>query len=272
VSNYHYPKVDLELQRLPSSSQKTRTALRFLLYCGAAEVGNRPRHLAQWKMPTPNFQMSHDFGSKEQEMSTSPPKAPATKRIQSEKAFLPDDTAERKVAKSRASTTLRLTKIMPPKPTSVWSKRDAPTRLGTEDFVSLFRKDPFEHVRLVKHGVPASLVELLAAGMGVSKDKLLATLGLPRATIQRKAKINGSLSVEESSRVLGISRLIGQTQAMIEASGNPDHFDAGSWVAQWLDQPLPALGGRRPAELMDTAEGQAIVSNILSHAQSSAYA
>ncbi|MCY1243257.1 hypothetical protein D9M72_562650 [compost metagenome] len=59
---------------------------------------------------------------------------------------------------------------------------------------------------------------------------------------------------------------------MVETSGNPDGFDAAAWMAQWLDQPLPALGERRPAELMDTAEGQAIVSNMLSRAQSGGYA
>ncbi|MNW01193.1 hypothetical protein D3C71_1967940 [compost metagenome] len=59
---------------------------------------------------------------------------------------------------------------------------------------------------------------------------------------------------------------------MVETSGNPDGFDAAVWVAQWLDQPLPALGERRPAELMGTAEGQAILSNMLSRTQSGTYA
>jgi uncharacterized protein (DUF2384 family) len=35
---------------------------------------------------------------------------------------------------------------------------------------------------------------------------------------------------------------------------------------------MPALQGRRPAEFMDTAEGQAIVANLLQRAQSGAYA
>jgi putative toxin-antitoxin system antitoxin component (TIGR02293 family) len=134
-----------------------------------------------------------------------------------------------------------------------------------------FKKDSFEYVGLIKHGVSALLIDLVADEMGVPKDKLLVILGLPRATIQRKAKTNQSLSVEASSRVLGISRLIGQTQAMVETFGDPDGFDAATWVAQWLDQPLPAIGGKRPAELMDTAEGQAFVSNMLSRTQSGAY-
>lgn len=164
------------------------------------------------------------------------------------------------------------TALLPAKSTSTWTATVGSEELNKEDFVGLFKNDPFEYVGLVKHGVPPLLIELVAGEMGVSKDKLLAILGLPRATIQRKAKANQFLSAEESSRVLGISRLIGQTQAMVETSRNPDGFDAAIWVAQWLDQPLPALGGRRPAELMDTAEGQAIVSNLLSHAQSGAYA
>ena len=205
-------------------------------------------------------------------MSVTHAKGTASSRRQPAQAFLPDATSEKKAAKSRASANPQLMKMVQARSASVWTKKDASKSLKAEDFVSLFRKDPLEHVGLVKHGVPALLVELVAGGMGVSKDKLLATLGLPRATIQRKAKINQSLSAEESSRVLGISRLIGQTQAMVEASGDPDGFDAAAWVAQWLDQPLPALGGQRPAQLMDTAEGQAIVSNMLSRAQSGAYA
>ncbi len=39
-----------------------------------------------------------------------------------------------------------------------------------------------------------------------------------------------------------------------------------------LEQPLPALGGQRPAELMDTAEGQDIVFHLLDQIGSGAYA
>ncbi len=35
---------------------------------------------------------------------------------------------------------------------------------------------------------------------------------------------------------------------------------------------MAALGGKRPADLMDTAEGQAIVSNLVARMQSGAYA
>lgn len=128
------------------------------------------------------------------------------------------------------------TDLLHAKSTSIWTTKVESKELRKEDFFSLFKKDPLEYVGLVEHGVPAILTELVAGAMGVPKDKLFAILGLPHATIERKAKKNQPLSAEESSRVLGISRLIGQAQAMVEISGNPDVFDAATWTAHWLDQ------------------------------------
>lgn len=141
------------------------------------------------------------------------------------------------------------------------------------EFRKLYEADPLEQVCIVKRGVNARLVDVLAASMQMPKDKLIGTLGLARATIQRKSSQQTALSSDETSRVMGVSKLIGQAQAMVEESGGAsEDFDPAAWVAQWLDQPLPALNGRRPGDLMDTAEGQAMVSQLLGRLQSGAYA
>jgi putative toxin-antitoxin system antitoxin component (TIGR02293 family) len=137
-------------------------------------------------------------------------------------------------------------------------------------FKTAFRADPMERVQVVKDGLPARFVEEMARNMSVSKESLVGTLGLARATIDRKAKQDKPLSSDESSRVLGLARLVGQVQAMVEESGEPEGFNAGEWVARWLERPLPALDGRRPAELMDTAEGQSLVSTLVARMQSGA--
>jgi putative toxin-antitoxin system antitoxin component (TIGR02293 family) len=139
-------------------------------------------------------------------------------------------------------------------------------------FMQLYRADPMERVRLVKTGMAAGAVEAIARRMAMPKERLVGTLGLARATIDRKVRENRLLSVDESSRVLGMARLVGQVQSMVEESGNPEGFDAAHWVANWLEQPLPALGGRPPAELMDTPDGQALVSDLVARMQSGAYA
>jgi putative toxin-antitoxin system antitoxin component (TIGR02293 family) len=139
------------------------------------------------------------------------------------------------------------------------------------NFVDVFRADPMERVNLVKKGVPAQTVDVMAKRMAMPKERLVGTLGLARATVDRKARENKPLSTEDSSRVLGMARLVGQVQVIVEESGNPDGFDAAGWVARWLERPLPALGGQRPAELMDTPDGQSLVSDLVARMQSAAY-
>ena len=138
-------------------------------------------------------------------------------------------------------------------------------------FLGVFDLEPMHRVQMIKHGLPASVPGDVAQRMGISKERLFATLGLPRATVERKLRQQQVLSPDESARVLGMARLVGQVQRMVEESGQPEGFDAAAWVARWIDRPVPALGGLKPAELLDTAEGQAIVANVLSRAQTGAY-
>lgn len=140
------------------------------------------------------------------------------------------------------------------------------------NFLTMYRADPMERIRIVKHGMPARTVEAIAKRMAVPKERLVATLGLARATVDRKARDNKPLSTDDSARVLGMARLVGQVQEIVAESGDPVGFDAASWVAQWLQSPLPALGGKRPAEFMDTADGQSLVSTMVARMQTGAYA
>jgi putative toxin-antitoxin system antitoxin component (TIGR02293 family) len=129
-----------------------------------------------------------------------------------------------------------------------------------------------DRVAMVKTGVPAADFVVLAAHMCIPKERLAFTLGLARATVDRKVRDNKVFSPDEGSRVLGMASLIGQVQSMVAESGRVPGFDAGAWVSNWLEQPVPALGGRRPAEFMDTPEGQGIVSQLVAQMQSGAYA
>ena len=58
---------------------------------------------------------------------------------------------------------------------------------------------------------------------------------------------------------------------MVRESGEIEGFDAAKWVDAWFDQPQRALGRRRPAELLATAEGRELVSALLTRMQSGAY-
>lgn len=140
------------------------------------------------------------------------------------------------------------------------------------DSAMLHGGDPHERIALIRQGIPASAISRLSARMGMSKELLLSSLGLSRATISRKEKDASLLSKDESERVLGIETLIGMVQAMVERSGDPAGFDAARSVADWLSKPLPALAGATPASYMDTFEGQKMVGDLLAMSESGAYA
>lgn len=140
------------------------------------------------------------------------------------------------------------------------------------NLVDLYRIDPQIRIETIRRGIPAVRVGQLSARMGVSKEFLITALRLSRATISRKERDGAALSSDESERVMGVEKLIGMVQTMVEESGKPEGFDASRWVSTWLAQPLPALGGATPASYMDTFEGQKLVGELLAMSQSGAYA
>ncbi|AJY38057.1 MULTISPECIES: antitoxin Xre/MbcA/ParS toxin-binding domain-containing protein [Burkholderia] len=147
-----------------------------------------------------------------------------------------------------------------------------PHELELLDFQRIYRASPMERIDWIKHGVDAHTVILLADRMATTQDRLMGVLGFPRTTVVRKSKAKQPLSTEHTERVVGLSKLIGQVQSMVEESGEPAGFDAAHWVAQWIERTNPALGGRKPAELMDTVAGQELVGAVLARMQSGAYA
>lgn len=140
------------------------------------------------------------------------------------------------------------------------------------DGAHTYRVDPQARIAMIRQGIPASTIGSLSSRMGMSKENLLSSLGLSRATISRKERDAALLSKDESERVLGVEVLIGMVQSMVEESGDAAGFDAARWVSAWLTKPLPALAGETPASYMDTFEGQRLVTELLSMSQSGAYA
>lgn len=95
-------------------------------------------------------------------------------------------------------------------------------------------------------------------------------LDIATATVNRKASRNEALSREDSEKVVGMAKLIGQVETMLQESGDPvlaKDFDAANWLAHWMEEPIPALGGAAPAEYMDTIEGQEMISRLLAMMQ-----
>jgi len=141
-----------------------------------------------------------------------------------------------------------------------------------EGFVTLYKAPVLTQVEWVKSGLGARDAKVILRQLRVPQGDALNALHIPVATVNRKARTNAPLSAAEGERVLGFGRLLGQLQTMVRESGNPEGFDASAWLSAWMSAPVPALGGARPLDLMDTMTGQALVSQVLAQMQSGAYA
>lgn len=145
-------------------------------------------------------------------------------------------------------------------------------RQASSGFAKMYLATPFERICRIREGIPAR--ELVETGeiMGVSKEKLITLLNLARSTVNRRIQAKQVLSTEYSERFIGLQRLVGQVEVMVAQSGDCTHFNAARWVADWLERPVAALNNAKPADFMDTIEGQELVSSLLAKMQSGAYA
>lgn len=136
----------------------------------------------------------------------------------------------------------------------------------------VYDMEPVDRSDMVETGVPAAMLTWITHDMGVTKDKLVKVTGLSMATVNRKIASNSNLSLSESDRLVGLAKLIGQVESIVKESGRPEGFNAAKWFSDWIEQPAKALGGRKPENLLATADGREAVSTLLSQMQSGAYA
>src|ERR1035437_7313984 len=179
----------------------------------------------------------------------------AISKVRSDKRVSATGTT-RKVSTSKSTPALR---------SSATLVRDLP-------FTEIYPAQPSDRIKFIKDGVPADYVVRISKSMGITRESLFNVLGLPKSTIERKITHNQVLPPDQGERILGLAKLVGQVQVMVEQSGDPRGFDAAEWVASWITAPSPALGGDTPASYMDTSEGQELVSGLIAKMQSGAYA
>jgi uncharacterized protein (DUF2384 family) len=170
--------------------------------------------------------------------------------------------------------------------------------------------DPMARIDLIRAGLPARSVGRFAADLGISKEGVYELLGVTRATGKRWARDEKPLSPEATERAVFVAGLVQLVEDMIpekfglsegsrgevrlseafvgESLDHPDPmrrgtpvamrlvendgFEAAKWVAQWLQAPQPALGGKPPKSYLDTADGRDMVRNLLAQMESGAYA
>lgn len=132
------------------------------------------------------------------------------------------------------------------------------TRYAYVAFVGLDRVEAPDLVRQIERGLPFAAFERLQHTLGLTAGEFAKVVAIPARTLIRR-KSEGRLSLEESDRLVRVSRVFAHAVDVYE--GNPD------LAAEWMKSPIPALGGRRPIELVWSDAGTAAVDTILGRLQ-----
>jgi putative toxin-antitoxin system antitoxin component (TIGR02293 family) len=145
---------------------------------------------------------------------------------------------------------------------------------GIDDFVSrISTATPMELVETERQGVLGIFVKDLSKAMDIPAVRMFDILGVPKATAEKKVAAGELIKGNGGRAALGLARLLGIAGNIVANSKSPQAkgFDSARWLGQWIERPQPALGGRKPADLIDTATGVEVVARLLGSIESGAY-
>ena len=117
------------------------------------------------------------------------------------------------------------------------------------------------------------LLKDLAKRMDIPAVRLFQIVGIPKATAERKTAAQEPITGAAGQAALGLTHLLGLAKGIVADSTAEaaKDFDAARWLGRWIERPQPALGGRKPADLIATPTGREMVIRLLGAIESGAY-
>jgi uncharacterized protein (DUF2384 family) len=133
--------------------------------------------------------------------------------------------------------------------------------------------NPLERVAIEREGVHLLVIKGMADQMAVPARRLYTVLGLPQATANRRAVAGTRIAGASGYAAVAMLDLIGKVELMLTESTAPEAADinAAKWLGEWIERPQPSLGGSKPADLLATPTGAAVVERALGALVSGAY-
>jgi putative toxin-antitoxin system antitoxin component (TIGR02293 family) len=148
------------------------------------------------------------------------------------------------------------------------------SKKGVDEYVrQVASATPMQLVEIERLGVVGSLIKDLSKRMEIPSTRIFRILGVPKATAEKKASAKEMVAGSGGQAALGMVKLLGIAQEIVRDSTAPEAkgFDSAKWLGQWIERPQPALGGRKPADLLDTPTGVEVVARLLGSIQSGAF-
>ena len=145
---------------------------------------------------------------------------------------------------------------------------------GVDDFVrQVSLATPLQLIEIERHGVAGRFLKDVSRRLEISAVSVFDMLGVPKATAEKKSSAGEVIAGSGGQAAIGMAKLIAIAQGIVANSTatEAEGFDAAKWLGKWLGRSQPSLGGRKPAELIDTPTGVEIVGRLLGAIESGAY-
>jgi putative toxin-antitoxin system antitoxin component (TIGR02293 family) len=145
---------------------------------------------------------------------------------------------------------------------------------GVDAFVtSVAKATPMEIVEVERHGIDSVFLKDLSKYMDVPAVRIFDIVGIPKATAEKKVAAKELIAGAGGQTALGLARLLAIAKGIVENStaAEAKDFDVAKWLGRWIERPQPALGGRKPADLIGTPTGLDMVTRVLGAIESGAY-
>jgi putative toxin-antitoxin system antitoxin component (TIGR02293 family) len=126
--------------------------------------------------------------------------------------------------------------------------------LGGRKVLHKVVEGPDDLAQLVREGLPATSLTVLAQKLDLGSTALSRKLGIPLRTLTRRLSKGSRLTTAESDRTVRLARVFANA---VEVIGDQNK------AAEWLQTPNRALGGERPLDQLDTDVGARTVEDIL---------
>ena len=130
----------------------------------------------------------------------------------------------------------------------------APSLLGGDFVLGRSMLQGGALAELVREGLPAKALFLLAKRLELTQAEISAKVGIPQRTLTRRMARNARLTAAESDRTVRLAQVFATAA---ETLGTEEK------AAQWLKTPNRALRGGCPIDQLDTDPGVREVEEIL---------
>ena len=118
-----------------------------------------------------------------------------------------------------------------------------------------FGGDTSSVMREMRRGTSARIVPQVAKRLGLSQERLLDYLRLPKSTVKGRVSKGQVLASSEQDRMYRVNRVLNRAVEVLE-----DEDAARNWIK--LEN--RSLGGHSPLSILDTEAGYELVLNTLS--------